>query len=87
MSQGYWITGEYRTDHRNGVRLAPDAVNELDAVSEVLTDIPITTRPDKVHRQIGTLSRDDLERVENTMWLVLDGKVWWFSRSKRPSTV
>lgn len=53
------------------VRLEPDEENGLDEVSEVMTDIPITTRPDKVHRHIGTLSREDMERVENAMGLVL----------------
>ena len=53
------------------VRLAPDAANGLLEVSEVMTDIPITTRPEKVHRHAGTLAREDLERVEEALRLVM----------------
>ena len=53
------------------VRIEPDATNGLREVSEVMTDIPITTRPEKVSAIAGTLARDDLERVEEALRLVL----------------
>lgn len=53
------------------VRIEPDEINGLQKVSEVLTDIPFTTRPDKVHKHAGNLSSDDMERVEDAMLVVL----------------
>jgi mRNA interferase MazF len=53
------------------VRIEPDEANGLQKLSEVMTDIPYTTRPDKVHQHAGTLSPDDIERVEDAMLLVL----------------
>ena len=53
------------------VRIDPDDANGLREVSEVMTDIPVTTRPDKVHKYAGTLSAEDMERVEDAIFLVL----------------
>lgn len=53
------------------VRVEPDEANGLRDVSDVMTDVPITTRPDKVHQHAGTLSPEDMERVEDAMLLVL----------------
>ena len=53
------------------VRIDPNEANGLREVSEVMTDIPVTTRPDKVHQHTGTLSAEDMERVEDAMLLVL----------------
>lgn len=53
------------------VRIDPDDANGLREVSEVMTDIPVTTRPDKVHKHAGMLSSEDMERVEDAMLLVL----------------
>ena len=53
------------------VRIDPDEANGLREVSEVMTDIPVTTRRDKVHQHTGTLSAEDMERVEDAMLLVL----------------
>lgn len=53
------------------VRIEPDSANGLQKVSEVMADIPFTTRPDKVHKRAGTLSPEDMERVEDALLLVL----------------
>ena len=53
------------------VRLDPDGTNGLRETSEVMTDIPFTTRPAKVHQHVGTLAPTDLERVEEASRLVL----------------
>ena len=53
------------------IRIEPDEANGLRDVSEVMTDIPVTTRPDKVHKHVGLLSAQDMERVEDAMLLVL----------------
>ena len=53
------------------IRLAPDETNGLREVSEVMTDIPYTTRPDRVRQRIGELARQDMDRVEDAMLLVL----------------
>lgn len=53
------------------IRLDPDAANGLREVSEVMADIPYTTRPDKVHQHIGALARQDMERIEDALLLVL----------------
>jgi mRNA interferase MazF len=53
------------------IRLMPDADNGLREVSDVMTDIPVTTRHDKVHQHIGALSDEDMARVEQGVALVL----------------
>ena len=53
------------------IRIEPDEANGLREVSEVMVDIFVTTRPDKVHKHVGTLSAADLERIEDAMLLVL----------------
>lgn len=53
------------------VRIEPNGANGLEKLSEVMADIPFTTRPDKVHKHAGTLSPEDMERVEDAMILVL----------------
>ena len=53
------------------IALEPDADNGLLRSSEVATDIPVTTRPDKVHQHIGHLTREDMVRVEQALGLVL----------------
>ncbi len=53
------------------VPVEPDAANGLEERSEVMTDIPVTVRVNKVHRQIGVLSADDMSRIEQAMMLVL----------------
>ena len=53
------------------VRIEPNEANGLREVSEVMTDIFVTTRPDKVHKHIGTLSVGGLEQIEDAMVLVL----------------
>jgi mRNA interferase MazF len=53
------------------VRIEPDEANGLQKVSEVMADIPFTTRPDKVHKPAGTLSTEDMDRVEDAILLVL----------------
>jgi mRNA interferase MazF len=53
------------------VRIEPNAANGLREMSDVMADIPYTTRPEKVHKALGKLSLDDMERVENALLLVL----------------
>ena len=53
------------------IALEPDAANGLLRSSEVATDILVMTRPDKVHRHIGHLTRSDMTRVQDALALVL----------------
>ena len=53
------------------VALTPSEDNGLREPSEVMADIPITTRPDKVHQTIGALSAADMARVVQALALVL----------------
>ncbi len=53
------------------VRLEPDTRNGLRRLSEVMTDIPVTVRPDKVDQHVGKLNQDELRRVEQALLLVL----------------
>jgi mRNA interferase MazF len=53
------------------VALEPDSTNGLLKPSEVTTDMPVTTRTEKVHQQIGHLAREDVARVEQALGLVL----------------
>ncbi len=53
------------------VRIEPNTSNGLKKVSEIMTDIPFTTRPEKIHQHAGALSPEDMERVEDAMLLVL----------------
>lgn len=53
------------------IRINPDEANGLREVSEIMIDIPVTTRPDKINGHAGTLSAEDMERVEDAMLLVL----------------
>ena len=53
------------------VALVPDAANGLLQPSEVMTDIPVTTRADRVHQHIGRLAQADIARVERALALVL----------------
>jgi mRNA interferase MazF len=53
------------------VRLEPTADNGLKEVSEVMTDIPVTVRANKVHQHIGKLTAEDMARVENALLMVL----------------
>lgn len=53
------------------VALMPDAANGLFQPSEVMTDIPVTTRADRVHQHIGHLAQADIARVERALALVL----------------
>ena len=53
------------------VAWVPDAANGLFQSSEVMTDIPVTTRADRVHQHIGRLAQADIARVERALGLVL----------------
>ena len=53
------------------IALEPDAANGLLQSSEVAVDIPVTTRPDKVHQHIGHLTREHMVRVQDALALVL----------------
>lgn len=53
------------------VRLEPSEANGLRALSDVMTDIPVTIRVGKVNQHIGALSREDMARVEQALLLVL----------------
>lgn len=53
------------------VALEPDGANGLLRSSEVATDIPVTTKVEKVHQHIGHLGRDDMARVQQALGLVL----------------
>jgi mRNA interferase MazF len=53
------------------VKIEPTPANGLLEPSEVMTDIPIATRLDKVHKHIGHVSAADLLRVEQALALVL----------------
>ncbi len=53
------------------VRIKPTEANGLREVSDVMTDIPVTVRANKVHQHIGHLDREDMARVEQALALVL----------------
>ncbi len=53
------------------VRIEPTEANSLRETSDVMTDIPVTVRANKVHQHIGRLSKGDLARVEQALGLVL----------------
>ena len=53
------------------VALAPDAANGLLQPSEVMTDIPVTTKADRVHQHLGRLAQADIARVERALGLAL----------------
>lgn len=53
------------------IRLDPGEANGLRAPSEVMTDIPVTTRRDRVHQNIGHLSPADMTRIEQAVLLVM----------------
>jgi mRNA interferase MazF len=53
------------------VRIVPSAANGLVEDSEVMTDIPVTARVERIHRHVGALAAGDMERVQEAMLLVL----------------
>ena len=53
------------------VRIAPTKANGLREISDVMTDIPVTVRADKIHQQIGRVSQNDLGRIEDALRLVM----------------
>lgn len=53
------------------VRIEPNATNGLLETSDVMTDIPITVRINKIHKHIGQISGPDLLRIERALALVL----------------
>jgi mRNA interferase MazF len=57
------------TDFR--VTLAPTAANGLRAVSQVMTDKPVTIRRERIGRHIGRLAAADMARVNVALAFVL----------------
>lgn len=53
------------------VPLEPEARNGLRRPSEVMADIPVTVRSDRVNQHIGRLDHEELSRVEQALLLVL----------------
>ena len=53
------------------VRIEPTTANGLRETSDVMTDIPVTVRANKVHQHVGHVSPSDLLRVEQALGLVL----------------
>ena len=49
----------------------PTAANGLRETSDVMTDIPLPVRANKVHQQVGYVSPNGLLRVEQALGLVL----------------
>ena len=52
--------------HRN-----PSDANGLPEASEVMTDIPVTARVERVHRHVGALASEDRDRVQEALAVVL----------------
>lgn len=52
-------------------RIIPDAVNALEAVSDVATDLLVTVDHHKFGKPIGRLSDADMARVEFALLIVL----------------
>ena len=57
--------------------IAPDAINGLREISEVMANLPIAIRSEKIHQHIGTLAPPDIARIEQALVLVLgiEGRV------------
>ncbi|MET0180494.1 MAG: type II toxin-antitoxin system PemK/MazF family toxin [Novosphingobium sp.] len=52
-------------------RLDPGEANGLRRPSEVMADIPITTRTQNVHQHVGRVSDSEMARIERALLLVL----------------
>ncbi len=53
------------------VPVAPSDANGLLEDSEVMTDIPVTARAERIHRHVGALAPEDMDRVQDAFAVVL----------------
>jgi mRNA interferase MazF len=60
-------------DHESAIRIriAPDTVNGLRMMSEVMTDLPVAVPKERIGKSIGSLAPSDLTRVEHALLMLL----------------
>lgn len=65
------FTSELSDAHVLRLRFQPDSGNGLRETSDLMTDILVTARRDKVANVIGTLSPEDMGRIDRALLLIL----------------
>lgn len=64
------ITG-YESRSALRPRIEPSALNNIEKPSEIMADVPVTTRRENVDRVIGRLTEEEIAAVDRALLLIL----------------